>query len=338
MFFLGGTGADPLLFHEDFECRGVDRQSAFTGHEFGQIEGKSLFVIELESKGAGNLPALADTRRLRLEKREAFVEGAIERFFLGLEHSGDVSLLGRQLGKHPTHRASQHSDQLVKKRLVKPERASVAYGAAQDTAQDVVAVAVAGIDAIGHGEGKRPRMVGDDPESDVDFFLLRMTSGAGLRQGGGVTFAAQFFDLGEERKEDVGFVIRDAGAGKIGESLGALDDRADPLEAHAGINVARGQRGESAVGFGIELDEDEIPDLDALGGTFVDQRPTGVALRGEVDMQLGARTARTCLAHHPEIVFLVARNNVDLRVEAGGAKMYRPVVPSFLVELARVTR
>ena len=338
MFFLGGTGADPLLFHQDFECGGVNRQSAFTGHEFGQIEGKSLFIVELESKGAGNLPALANTRRLRLEKCETLVKGPIERFLLGLEHPGDVSLFGRQLGKHPTHGTGQYSHELVKERLVKPERASVAHRAAQDAAQDVVAVAVAGIDPIGHGEGKGPRMVGNDPESDVDFFLLRMTGGAGLRQGGGVAFAAQFFDLSEKRKENVGFVIRDARAGKIGQSLGALDHRADPLKAHAGIHMARGQWDESAVGIGIELNEDQVPDFNALGGTFVDQRPTGVALRGEVDMKLRARTARTGLAHHPEVVFLVPGNNVDLGVEASGAEMYRPVIPSFLIKLARITR
>ena len=67
-------------------------------------------------------------------------------------------------------RGSEHVHQLVEERFVETERAAVTHGAAQDAAQDVVAVAVAGIDAIGHGEGKRPRMVGDDPESDVDFF------------------------------------------------------------------------------------------------------------------------------------------------------------------------
>ena len=151
-------------------------------------------------------------------------------------------------------------------------------------------------------------------------------------------FAAEFFDLGEERKEDVGFVIRNTGSGKIGEAFGALDDRADPLEAHAGVDVARGQRGESAVGVGVELDEDKIPDFDALGAALVDQRPAGVALRGEIDVQLGARTARARLTHHPEIVFLVARNDVDLRVKAGSAEMPRPIIPGFLVKLARIAR
>ena len=226
----------------------------------------------------------------------------------------------------------------MEKRLIKPERASVTHGPAQDAAQDVIAVVVAGIDAIGHGEGKRPRMVGNDPEGDVDFFLLRMTGRAGLGESGGVMLAAESFDLGKERKEDIGFVIRNTGAGKIGEAFGALDDRADALKAHAGIDVARGQRGESAVGVGVELDEDQIPDLNALGAALVDQRPAGVALRGEIDVQLGARTARARLTHHPEVVFLVARNDVDLRVESCSAEMHRPIIPGFLVKLARVAR
>ena len=75
----------------------------------------------------------------------------------------------------------------------------------------------------------------------------------------------------------------------------------------------RGQRGERAVRVGIELDEDQVPDLDALRAALVHQRALGVAGWGQVDVDFRARTARAGVAHHPEIVFLVAVADVDFR-------------------------
>ena len=93
-------------------------------------------------------------------------------------------------------------------------------------------------------------MIGDDAKSDVDLFLLvfdfvgrlcqppssqqrRPTVGSVLAY----FFAAQFFDLIENRAEDVGLVIRNR-AGKIGEIPGALNDCDGALETHSGIDVA----------------------------------------------------------------------------------------------------
>ena len=59
--------------------------------------------------------------------------------------------------------------------------------------------------------------------------------------------------------------------GEVGKAFGALDDAGDALETHAGIYMLRGQGGEGAVGVGVELDEDEVPNLDALGGALVDE-------------------------------------------------------------------
>jgi len=130
----------------------------------------------------------------------------------------------------------------------------------------------------------------------------------------------------------------------IGEPAGALDDRGDALEAHAGVHVLRGQRGEGAVGVGVVLDEDVVPDLDAAGVGAVDQRgPLGLLLgRGlpragaQVDVDLGARTAGAGLAHHPEVVLLAAVDDVHLRVEAHRAELRRPQLPGLLVALGRV--
>ena len=60
-------------------------------------------------------------------------------------------------------------------RFVEAERAAIAHGAAKNSAQDVVAVVIAGLDAVGDGERKRADVVGDDAEGDVDGFCRGRT-------------------------------------------------------------------------------------------------------------------------------------------------------------------
>ncbi len=66
--------------------------------------------------------------------------------------------------------------------------------------------------------------------------------------------------------------------------------------------------------------------------------PRGVAGGGEVDVDLAARAARAGLAHHPEVVLLVAVDDVDGGVEADAAEFLRPQIPSLLIALGRVAR
>ena len=219
--------------------------------------------------------------------------------------------------------------------VLQAERASIADGATQDAAEDVVAVGVAGLDAVGDGERKRADVVGDDAEGHVVLLLLRVADRAGGGQGGAVFLAGEFLEAAEERGEDVALVIGDH-AGEVLEVLRALHDAGDAFEAHARVDVAGRERAEGAVGVGVELDEDQVPDLHAAGVAAVDERALGVAFRGQVDVEFGARTAGAGLAHHPEVVLLVAVDDVDGRVEAGGAELLGPDVPGFLVELGGV--
>ncbi len=55
-----------------------------------------------------------------------------------------VLLLRAHFGKDVAHRADEHVDELVEKRLVKTERAAVAHGASQNSAQDVAAIVLPG--------------------------------------------------------------------------------------------------------------------------------------------------------------------------------------------------
>ena len=76
----------------------------------------------------------------------------------------------------------------------------------------------------------------------------------------------------------------------------------------------------AAVRVRVELDEDKIPNLDAARIAFVHERAARVAVRRKVDMQFRARTARPGIAHHPEIILLIAVHDVDGRIEIGIAK------------------
>ena len=97
-----------------------------------------------------------------------------------------------------------------------------------------------------------------------------------------------------------------------------------------------GEVAEGAIGFGIVLNEDEVPDLDAEVGVGVDEAALGVAVGGHVDVELGAGSAGSGVAHHPEVVFDVAVDDVDGGVEAFGFELRFPKVIGFLIEVGGV--
>jgi hypothetical protein len=101
------------------------------------------------------------------------------------------------------------------------------------------------------------------------------------RDGAGVGLTGEGGDLVEGRLEDVGLVVRRLG-GEILEALRRGVDAGDALEAHAGVDVFGGQRGEGAVGVRVELDEDVVPDLDAARADelFTSLRPSASSSEG----------------------------------------------------------
>ena len=100
--------------------------------------------------------------------------------------------------------------------------------------------------------------------------------------------------------------------------------------------MTRGQRRKTAVRIRIELDENQVPDFHAQRTPGIDQCPARVACRGQVHMQFRTRAARTGLSHHPEIVLLVAVDDVHLRVQPGRAELLRPETPRLFVAFGRI--
>ena len=75
--------------------------------------------------------------------------------------------VGAKLRKNTPHVFDQHIHELIEKRFLEAEGATVADGAAQDAAEDVVAVVIAGLDSVGDGEAEGADVIGNDAESNV---------------------------------------------------------------------------------------------------------------------------------------------------------------------------
>jgi hypothetical protein len=112
------------------------------------------------------------TSTIELNNSNPTIQRPIERLLLQLQHGFDLLFLHAQFGEHIAHVRGEDIDELVEEGLFELERAAILHGAAEDAAEGVVAVAVAGLDAVGDGEAERAEVVGDDAEGDVDLFLL----------------------------------------------------------------------------------------------------------------------------------------------------------------------
>ena len=113
----------------------------------------------------------------------------------------------------------------------------------------------------------------------------------------------QALDTVDHRLEHIGVVVR----------LFALHGHAQTLEAHTGVYHFLGQLLKRAVCFLEVLHEHNVPYLDNLRVIFVDHLTTRhfvyLGLVAQVDMYLRARTARTRVAHLPEVIMMVAKDD-----------------------------
>ena len=108
----------------------------------------------------------------------------------------------------------------------------------------------------------------------------------------------------DKRLENVGVVV-----GTL-----PLQHHAEPLKAHAGVDVFGLQWFQGPVGQPVVLHENEVPDFNDPRMVLVDQLPAGLfrlfRFGAQVDVDFGAGAAGTLLAHLPEVVFLAAGEDV----------------------------
>ena len=152
-------------------------------------------------------------------------------------------------------------------------------------------------------------MVRDDPVGDIPFCLLtvRLTG----HRGRGC----------QQRPEDIRVIVR----------LLVLNDHAETLESHPGVNVPVRQQFELTACTAVILYEHQVPYLNHKRVPLVDKEMTGgccpLAFRPDVNMDLRTGSAGSGLTHLPEIILLRSVKNVVF--ETG--KAFHPVRCGFVV-------
>ena len=162
----------------------------------------------------------------------------------------------------------------------------MADGTTQDPPEHVAPVLVRREDAVGHEHRTRSSVLGEHPQAEAVGVVV--VAGAVLPAGG----AAGGLD---DRRHQVG----------LPDGVDTLDEGQDPFEAGAGVDRRPGQGRPGAVGRLVELHEDEVPELHEPVALRIAQRPAArTEGRTAIDVDLRARSARTRLAHLPEVVLV----------------------------------
>jgi len=161
--------------------------------------------------------------------------------------------------------------------------------------------------SVGNGKGHGAQVVGHYAGGDVHLLVAA------------VGCAGEFADFADDGLEDIGVVVR---------SLAF--ERADKaFEAHAGVDDALRKGLERTVFLAVVLHEHEVPDFDDLGMVFVHERGSvhlgALAVGTAVDVNFGAGSAGTGVAHFPEVVVLIAIDDV------GGGEVACPELGGLVV-------
>ena len=247
----GGAGLALLLGHGGVEAGRVHPAPALAQGVLGEIERKAVGVVELEGGLAGQRRALGQAGELVLQQAQAPVQRAAEAVLLELEGLADQRIGPAELGESLAHLAHQLRHEAMHQRRVDAELVGVAHGPAHDPAQHIAAPLVRGQHAVGDQEAGRTQMIGDHAVMDAPR-PVRIGRG---RVGGRL----------DQRAQQIGVVI----------VVLALQDRADALQPHAGIDRGLRQGFTQAALDLLILHEDEIPDLDEAVAVLVRRLPGG---------------------------------------------------------------
>ena len=278
-----------LRLQAPLEAVAVDGDAAFAGQLVDEVQGQAVGVVQAEDLVPGQDAAGGPGQR-RLEAGEAVGQDRVEPVLFGPHHPGDRLAVGAELGVRDAHLADHDVDEAMEERAGHAQLLPVPHRAAHDLAQHVAAPLVGGHDAVAHEEGHRAQVVGDDPHRDV------VGPGRASGRQRAVGAAGLLADGAQQRREQVGVVVRGL----------LLDDRDDPLQAHARVDGRRGQRGQRAVRAAVELHEHVVPDFDVAFAAAVDapaRRLPAVDVVSAVIVDLGAPAAGPGVAHRPEVVF-----------------------------------
>ena len=266
-----------------------------------EVEGEAVRIEEGECLFAvhGVAACLHGLFNHAFKQRDACREGAEEGLFFFFHHAADECLLRRQFGIGAAHFFHEGGQETVEEGFALAEEGvGVAHGAAQDAADHVACLGVRGQLPVGNREGNGTQVVGHYAHGHVGLFFFA------------VGIAGEFAYLFNDGLEHVGVVV----------GMLVLHHAHEAFETHTRVDHLMRQRLERTVGLAVVLHEHEVPDFDNLRIIFVHEFGSrhGCALfgRAAVDMYFGARAARAGVAHFPEVVVLIAVDDVAFREEA----------------------
>ena len=166
------------------------------GHELSEVDGEAIGVEQLESESAVDGLAASVGTHIVFEAADAVGKGFEERLLLFENDAPNQLVLFLQFGILITHLAHQSVDQLIDKRLFETEEGiTVTNGTAQDAADDVAGLGVAGQLAVGNAEAHGTEVVGNNAHGHIG--ILTLTIGN----------ACLGCNLLNEGLEDVGVVV-----------------------------------------------------------------------------------------------------------------------------------
>ena len=141
----------------------IKRQATLTRNVVGEVYRKTIGVVELKNDLARNR-LIGNTRQRLFKDGHTVIQRASKLILLGLQGTGDGSLLLHQLWVGLSHLRQQFRHQRGKEGLLRAQLVSVADRSANDAPQHVPATLVTGQHTIGDQEGRGSQVIGNHPK------------------------------------------------------------------------------------------------------------------------------------------------------------------------------
>ncbi|MND20558.1 hypothetical protein D3C80_108910 [compost metagenome] len=277
----GLTRTTALFFHCSFKARFVDFDIALAANVCGQVNRETVSVIQAES-GVAVQRIAGQFGQLFIEQSQTALKSTRKLLFFGFQNLLDQRLLAFQFIARCTHDANQWPHQLIEEGIFRAQHVAVTDSTTNDTAQHVATVFIRRGHAVSNQERTRANMVRDNAQRFVAQIGCTGHFSHGFNQGA----------------EQIDVVV----------GVDVLQNSRDTLQTHTGIYGRLRQRLHSAVNLTVELHEDDVPDLNvAIAIFFCRARRSTPNVVAVIVEDLGTRTARTCVAHLPEVVRRIRR-------------------------------
>jgi hypothetical protein len=279
-----GLGALALAAHLDVETGVVHCHAALARDLLGELEREAVRVVQEERGGTRQLVGVRG--ELVLEDAEARLQRLTEALFLAGEHVDDEVAVAGHVGVGVAHHVDRSVDQRGHDELLGAQQVGVPHGAADDAAQHVATVLVAGEHAVADQHRGRASVLGQHAHGEAVAVVV---------VAGAVAAAGEAAGLVDERLHQRG----------LPHGVDALQQAQHALEAEAGVDAGLGQQRAAAVRRLVVLHEDQVPELHVPVAVSVVQRATiGAESGAAIDVDLAARATRAGVAHLPEVVLV----------------------------------